>query len=364
MKAERRYVGIDLGKRTYTMAVIGRDGKVRFTNGRTDAEGRQRLYGKLEAGDKVSLEAGNLAFQMAYELKERVGSEVVVLNPGKLALIYGSMKKTDKEDSLKLARMVEMMKDDQLPTVPLPTKEAMRRRALLAGYWRAKRYRTQMINLLHGLFVHQGITTIVKKDLATKEHRERAVKQLSGLQREEAEWVLKNLELHEARLTVLKGQMEEERHGDEELRRLEGVAGVGPLVALAFAAYVGDVNRFENASQVSNYLGLVPRVDISGTLIRYGRITKQGNGYLRSLLVQAAWALIRSKGGGALKERYWYMTGEKGIGKKKSIVAIARRLAELLYTLMKNGTAYEVRKFGRGTETRGGEPLATEALAG
>ncbi|MDR2159763.1 MAG: hypothetical protein LBP23_06825, partial [Treponema sp.] len=51
---------------------------------------------------------------MAYEIKARAGREVVVLNPGKLALIYGSMKKTDKEDSLKLARLIEMMRDEQL----------------------------------------------------------------------------------------------------------------------------------------------------------------------------------------------------------------------------------------------------------
>jgi transposase len=76
------------------------------------------------------------------------------------------------------------------------------------------------------------------------------------------------------------------------------------LVALAFVSYVGDVKRFENAAQVSNYLGLVPRVSISGTIEKVGGITKQGNGYLMSLLVQAAWALIRSKGGGALRERY------------------------------------------------------------
>jgi transposase len=194
MKAERRYAGIDSGKRTYTMAEIGLDGKVRFTNGKTDAAGRQGLYEKLEAGDKVSLEAGNLAFLTAREMKEVAGCEVVVLNAGKLALIYGSMKKTDKEDSLKLARLIEMMRDEQLPIVPLPTEQELRRRVLIAGYRRAKRCRTQMINLLHGLFVHQGITTIVKKDLATKEKREAAVKELTGLEREEADWALKCLE--------------------------------------------------------------------------------------------------------------------------------------------------------------------------
>jgi transposase len=119
--------------------------------------------------------------------------------------------------------------------------------------------------------------------------------------------------------------------------------------------------RFENGAQVSNYIGLVPRVYMSGDTVRYGRITKRGNGFLRALLVQGSWALIRSKAGGSLKERYEYMTKEKGISKKKAIVAIARRLSELLYTLMKNGTYYEVRKFN--PEKGGGKKLAQLALS-
>jgi transposase len=282
---------------------------------------------------------------------------VVVLNAGKLALIYGSMKKTDKEDALKLARILEQFRGEQLPLVPLPGEREMRRRKLIQSHKRAVKLRVQMINLLHGLFVHQGITTVSKKELAERERRETAVRMLSGQEREEAGWALKVIELAEGRMAVLDGQMAEEREGDQEIERLQGVPGVGPVVSLAYLAYVGDGSRFENAAQVSNYLGLVPRVDISGTLVRYGGITKAGNGYLRALLVQAAWALIRTKGGGALKERYEYMTKEKGVGKKKAIVAIARRLGELLWTLLRQRTEYEVRHFS------GNKPVSVEDLA-
>jgi hypothetical protein len=140
-----------------------------------------------------------------------------------------------KEDSLKLAWLIEMMKDEQLPSVPLPSEKEMRRRSLIAkaSYVWGKKCRTQMVNLLRGLFVHQGITTIVKKDLATKERREEAVKgPLSGLELEEAAWILKTLEVHEERLAELGKRMEEERKGDEQIKWFEGVAGVGPLVAL------------------------------------------------------------------------------------------------------------------------------------
>jgi transposase len=86
---------------------------------------------------------------------------------------------------------------------------------------------------------------------------------------------------------------------------------------------------------------------MSGETVRYGRITKRGNGYLRALLVQAAWALIRTKKGGKLKDRYEYMTIEKSKSKKKAIVAIARRIAEMLYALMRDGSNYESRPFIR-----------------
>jgi transposase len=247
--------------------------------------------------------------------------------------------------------------------VALPDEAEMRRRKLICGHKRAVKLRTKIINELHGLFMHQGIMTVVTKDLAGKESREEAIKVLTGHEREEAEWALKIIDLAEERIERLDGEMAEEAKGDAEIERLQGVPGVGPIVSLAYAAYVGDGSRFENAAQVSNYFGLVPRVDISGTLIRYGGITKQGNAYLRALLVQASWALIRSKNGGALKERYEYMTRERGLGKKKTIVAIARRLGELLWTLLRQGTDYEVRHFS-GYKPVEAEKLVQQALAG
>jgi transposase len=347
MEGKRRYVGIDLGKRTYEMAIVDEKGKVTMSNGKTTVEGRQKLYGKLRSGDKVALEAGNLAFIIAKELAAAVGCEIRVLNPSHLQLIYGTMKKTDKEDALKLAHIVEDFRDERLPIVPVPSEKEMGRRKLLASYRREQRMRNQAINRLHGLFLARGITDVVKSDLATAAAREKTVKELSGLELEEAEHLLACLGLYERRIEALEVRMDKEAEGDKEIERMQTVPGVGPKISFAFTAHVAP-QRFENASQVSNYLGLVPRVYMSGDTVRYGQITKRGNGFLRALLVQGAWALVRSKAGGCLKERYEYMTREKGISKKKAIVAIARRLAELLYTLMKNGTYYEARKFRPG----------------
>jgi transposase len=166
----------------------------------------------------------------------------------------------------------------------------------------------------------------------------------------------------EGELERIKAAMAEDAKGDEAIQKLEKVPGVGLMTAYAFVAHV-DVKRFENANQVSNYLGLVPKVDMSGTIVRYGRITKRGNGYVRSLLNQASWALVRSKDGGALKERYEYMTKEQGKSKKKSIVAVSRRLADMMYTILKTGRSYEARKFTPGKNFWVRSENLTEKLA-
>ena len=94
---------------------------------------------------------------------------------------------------------------------------------------------------------------------------------------------------------------------------------------------------------MSNYLGFVPRLDYSGTIQRHGHITKRGNAYLRGLLVQAAWSTVHSKRGGALREMYLYNTMGKGLSKKKTIVSVGRRMAELMYSVLRNKTKYEPR---------------------
>ena len=348
-KVLTRYIGIDLGKRTYEVAIVGKGGKVSKSNGKTFVAGRQALYRKLQPNDKVALEAGNMAFTMAKEIEAAVGCKVYVLNPSHLALIYGSMKKTDKEDSLKLAHILEDFNEERLPVVPVPSDKEMKMRKMLSSYQRAQQSRNRKINQLHALFVSQGITTKVRADIADSESRKEAIQELNDIERDEAEYLVASLDLCEQRIAYLDKQMRDEARGDKTIERLQSIPGVGPTTEFAFVAHVA-ANRFGNASQVSNYLGLVPRVYISGETKRYGPITKRGNGYLRALLVQASWALIRSKNGGKLKELYLYMTIEKSKSKKKAIVAIARRLAELLYLIMRDEVRYVSMPFIREKE--------------
>jgi transposase len=128
--------------------------------------------------------------------------------------------------------------------------------------------------------------------------------------------------------------------GSTVVTRLATVPGIGPITALAFVAALDDVARFRSAHEVEAYLGLVPSEYRSGDRRLRGRITKRGDVRTRWLLVEAAWRIMRSPdpGVGALKA--WGEQLARRRGKAIAAVAIARRLAGILYALWRDKTEY------------------------
>jgi transposase len=115
------------------------------------------------------------------------------------------------------------------------------------------------------------------------------------------------------------------------------IPGVAVISAFTFLAYIGVSNRFSSAKKPSSYAGLVPRMDISGDQIRYGRI-KPGCIPIKSIILQTSWGLIRLNMQGPLKE--FYQRLYQKIGKKKAAVATVRKLLETFYTMLKNKETY------------------------
>lgn len=345
MEVAGRFVGIDLGKRTYEMCIVDQKGKITRTGGKTDFAGIERLCEKLNGDDAVAIEACNLAFRMERAIRKSVGCKVCIMNAGKLAVIYMSTRKTDKEDSLKLAKLLKNHDEDELPIVTPPSDEEWERRKLLSEYRSLKCQRTKEINKLHAIFEHNGYTQFARKDMSSENNRANILPLLKDYEKGEAERLVERLNLLERQIEQLLQKINAEVENDEKIQKAMTVPGIGPITALAYVAYVGDVKRFDNAHQVSNFIGFVPKVDNSCTICRSGHTTKKGNPLLRSLLVQAAWSSVKSKNGGALRDKYKYMAETRCIGKGKSIVTIARKLAELLYLLLKTDQEYKPQKF-------------------
>lgn len=126
---------------------------------------------------------------------------------------------------------------------------------------------------------------------------------------------------------------------DPVVRRLMTAPGVGPIVALTYRAVVDDVGRFADANGSTAFLGLVPREDSSGTRRRKGGITKRGPTTLRVLLIQAAWTIWRQRQGRAALHA-WVERLAARRGRRIAVVALARRLARILYAMWRDGCEY------------------------
>lgn len=126
---------------------------------------------------------------------------------------------------------------------------------------------------------------------------------------------------------------------DDVCRRLMSVPGVGPLTALGFRATVDDPRRFAKARDVPAAFGLVPRLYQSGERDHHGAISKSGDRLMRCLLFEAANALLtRTRRPSALKR--WGLRIAKRRGMNRARVAVARRLAVILFALWRNGTTF------------------------
>ena len=128
---------------------------------------------------------------------------------------------------------------------------------------------------------------------------------------------------------------------DEVVGRLCTAPGVGPVTATTFASTIDDATRFGAAEQVRSYLGPVPREYGSGERQRRGRISKAGSSRARTLLVEAAWALLRRRNEQNEALHDWAMRIAAGRGRARACVAPARKLAGILYAMWRGGTKFD-----------------------
>jgi len=338
-EAMTRVVGIDLAKRSYVAhAIDPAKDKAVIWDGKTDQKGIEKLCAKLRPTDRVGIECCSYAFYLVKVLTAKVGCRVLVLNAGDLAIIYKSVKKTDLEDAGKLAWLLEKMSDDELPVVTPPSEKEEHRRALVSELGSKKKARTVLINRLHSLFVRHGIVTVGKEDLRTADHREAQIVNLAGYTASEAKRVQAELILLEGHIDEIEAEIQLDLKDEPKVSRLMSIPGVGPTTAMAFLAYVGDGSRFSHARQVSHYVGMTPRVDSSGETTRIGNITKRGCTAIRALIVQSAWASVHTSKDHKLKQKYLELSARRGKG--RAIVAIARRLLELMWVVLRTDTFY------------------------
>ena len=245
----------------------------------------------------------------------------------------GRKQKTDREDA---RHILKLLQKDDFPRIWVPNWENRDLRQLLWHRHRMVQARTRIMNQLQAVALNEGLRC--KKKL----WRERGRQQLESFRL--APWatrrrrdLLELLDRLNPTIAELTQAIEAEVATYPAAQRLMTHPGVGALTALAFVLIIGETERFQCGKQIAAYLGLVPEENSSGESRRLGHISKQGSGFMRFLLVEAAQVTVRSDG--QWRSRYFHLAMRRG--RKIANLAMARRLAVRLYWMWRRQWDYE-----------------------
>jgi transposase len=331
-----KYVGVDLHKHTITICVVDASRKalkrVRLSNQQTE----QIVQFLSELGEfEITVEA-TASYEWFVQLVEPLARRVVLAHPGKLRIIAESTRKSDKLDARVLAEM--LAQNLILPAYrPTPRQRAHRRLVRHRAY--LQRRITGVRNKVRHILADYNLD---RKDLFTECGQEYLA--ALSLEAEDRfvvdqltrEWLDYGRQRHESekRLRAFAAQGSAQEQADR--RRLYTIPGVGDVTVEVLLAELAGPQRFTSAKQVVSYAGLAPGQRESAGKRKNLSIEKTGSPLLRWVLVQAAWQLVQ-------RSRKWgliHAALESRVGRKKAIIAVARRLLCVAHTLLRKGEDY------------------------
>jgi transposase len=317
------YAGIDLHRRTAVIALVNDTSRrVRPRTFQCSEPDRIVEYLKRHRPFKAVIEASSF-YRWLYDLLDPHG-EVVLAHPLRLRAIWSGRAKTDKLDAKVLA---ELLRADLIPESYVPPERYQALRDLTRTRARLVRQRTRAANGIHRLLGRHNIEPRYKKVFGVRglgwiEGME--LPRASAFARDELVERVRHCDRAIARADVELSKLAEDF---PETEALTDIHGIGLYSALLIAAEIARPERFRSADQVAAYAGLTPRVTQSGSTERRGSISKQGSAWLRWILVQAAIKVVRRDE--ALKR--FYTRVRKRAGAKRARVAVARKLAEIVW---------------------------------
>jgi transposase len=328
------HCAIDLGGRKSQVCVRAPDGTLLF-EGRWDTPSLPDLLRQLPHS-RVILETAAEAFRIA-DAAQDAGHQVRVV-PGTLvrSLGVGARKtKTDRRDARTLS---EVSCRIDLPSVHIPSVRSREWKAIYGMHDTLVSARTKLINNLRGWLRTQGlrIGSGVAETFALRMARLESLPDYVSSQVEALAALNEKIRQNEKRIAALAQ--------DDLCQRLMTVPGVGPSTAVRFVAAIDDITRFESAHKVESYLGLVPGENSSSDRQQRLGITKAGPASVRWVLGQAAWVLqVRCRDPRARPLQLWAAEIVRRRGRRIATIALARKLAGILYALWRDGTNYEPR---------------------
>ena len=311
-----KYIGIDISKASFTAAVPQERG-FRTETFSNDAKGIRRFIGKLDAQSHhcVMEATGNYCFLLLY-LLDKAGIRASLINPKKIknySRVMMSVTKTDAKDACLIADFGERFKPEPYR---FPSEQIMILKQKKTVLRQLQKQLTATRNLQSSL---EPLPVKDKKCLSSLKQTVTFIEKQIKYMQKEMEAVVSDV-------------------FDRQLKLLTSIKGIGVTLATALILATGGFTYFDNAKQVSRFIGICPTIEQSGTSINIrGHINKNGDENLRSLLYIAAWSASRHNA--SCRELYQRLRG-RGKSGKLAMVAVANKLVRQAFAVVSSNTSY------------------------
>jgi transposase len=332
---QKRFVGLDTHKQYVMVGAVNATQEVVLPPrkvGLIEFEGWAKKH--LRPTDEVVLEATTNAWYF-YDLLEPLVGRVVVGHPPHIKLIAAALVKTDKKDTMTLAKLLSV---NMILPVWVPPQHVRELRALISHRQRLISQQTRTKNRLRSLLQRQHIIP-TGGDLFAATHRAWwLMLDLSSSEKLRMRQDLLMLDHLSPLIQEVEAEIERLSLSEpwaEQVPYLLQLPGIGLLTALTILSAIGQIERFSSAKKLVGYAGLGAKVHASGQTHRSGGITKQGRKELRAILIEAAWIAVRYN----QRWREQFEALAFRIGRQKAIVAIARQLLVVIWHVLSTKVA-------------------------
>ena len=327
------HLAIDLGGKESQVCIRGEDGTILLER-RLETAGLKR-YLRSRPASRVVVETCTESFAVA-DCALALGHEVRVV-PAQLVRSLGVGARGVKNDRSDARTLSEVSCRIDLPSVHIPSQESRDRKTMCGMREGLVECRTKLINTVRG-WLRAEARRLRSGESRTLPAR---VREAVGQRPPFVERLLESIEALTKQIALADQELTALAHADPTCQRLMTVPGVGPVTAVRFTSTVDDVGRFASAHQLESFLGLVPGERSSGDRKRTTSITKAGSPKMRWALIQSCWVARRWARTDPMV--LWAGEIEKRRGKKIGIIALARKMAGILYAIWRDGSTYDRR---------------------
>lgn len=342
------FVGIDDSKNKLSLTVMD---QYAITSSKTIPSDPKNVYNYIQRHypNKRALfayEAGPTGFRLYDFLKEQ-NEFCIVVSPASILKAANKRVKNNRIDSVKITDQLKAGSLQPIRVPESPYRELRQLIQLRENYVQARKVAKQRIK---SLLLYTGLhTCLPDTDMRWSSHYIKLLKELSCPEtiRQKLDMLIMDLTYANTQTLSVLRQLRVFYRNQPKLNEyreyLQSIPGIGCITALTLLAHIGNPENLRNPRELAAFIGVVPTEKSTGDIVHYGSITHLGSSMLRAILIEAAWAAIR--GDTELRQFYDRIRSRHhpSIAAKKAIVAVARKLTQRIYCVLKEKRNYLIR---------------------